>query len=481
MFLLIVSMLSVIIILISPPVLFKNGCCEIAQSFFLKQKVNPERLFINSWRMIKNLYIDSSMNGQDWKRWRNRYKNQIKTDDDVVVAVNTILASLNDKNLVFFNSKDFHLLNDMIFTDNEPDELNENTESGKPKEPEKPEETKINKDSHESAQFNEADKPKEFNKIREFSQPKVPLKKPKKTAKPLRDNSSPYVRVLLTTIAGFVIKAEIVQESKLCKSLKVRDEIVSIDGTPIFELDVNSVIKLINSNNRTQKIEIIRKRRHRTVTVNSGVLKLKKIDSKLISDNILLINVNSIIGLSSPSDIIKSINKPNSKGVVIDLRGNTGGLFSNAIIVADKLINKGLITTILFRDQKTIDVTAQGSSETDALRNKPIVILTDKRTASSSEIFAGALKYNKRAILVGMPTYGKNSVQQIVPMQNGMGMNITIAKYLLGDKIDINMKGIEPDYKVQITYNDIQKKRDPQLKKAIEIINKEIKKKNNKD
>lgn len=485
MLLFIISMLSIIIILISPAVLFKNGELKILQPFFLKQKIAPKRLFINSWRIAKNLYLDDSMNNQDWKRWKNRYINKIKTNDDVVVAVNTILASLNDKNTVFFSSKDFQLLNDIIFTDDEPeDDIQETSETNKTSKPDKPKKTfkfpKMNKPNKPA----ESNSPTEPDKAAIPPVPDITVKKAKTTArknkkifsKSTAAKPSPHVKVLLTTIAGFVIKAEVVQESRLCKSLKVRDEIVSIDGSPITELDVNSVIKLINSKNRTQKLVIIRKKRRKIITVNSGVLKLKKIDSKLISNNILLINVNSIIGLSSPNDVIKNINNPKAKGVIIDLRGNTGGLFSNAIIIADKLINNGLITTILYRNHKTIDVFAQSSSKSDAA-NKPIVVLTDKRTASSSEIFAGALKYNKKAVLVGMPTYGKNTVQQIVPMQCGMGMNITIAKYLLGDKIDINTKGIEPDYKVQIMYNDIKKEKDPQLQKAIEIINKENRKK----
>ena len=87
-------------------------------------------------------------------------------------------------------------------------------------------------------------------------------------------------------------------------------------------------------------------------------------------------------------------------------------------------------------------------------------MLVDESSASASEILSGALKDNKKAVLVGNKTFGKGLVQQIVPLPNGTGINITIAKYLTPNGTDINKKGIEPDYKVKYTFADMIKKND---------------------
>ena len=105
------------------------------------------------------------------------------------------------------------------------------------------------------------------------------------------------------------------------------------------------------------------------------------------------------------------------------------------------------------------------------LRDKPIVVLINGGSASASEILSGALKDNKKAVLVGKKTYGKGLVQQIVPLPNGTGLNITIAKYLTPNGSDINEKGIEPDIVVNYTLADYKRHNDTQLKRAEVVIN----------
>jgi len=425
MFLLILSMLSVIVILVSPSLLFSNGDLRMVRRSFSKQKVSPKRLFINSWRTIKMLYIDSSMNHQDWNKWKKRYLKKIETDDDVVVAVNTMLASLNDKNSEFFNTTKFQL------------------------------QSNIMQDTDESSNILSSLFP-----------------------------SVPSTTVYVTTIAGIVSKVQVIEDSKGYKEPKLNDEIVKIDGYPLLGLEMNAARKLIEGKNITQRLEIIRNNKHLTVTALRGSMAVNKIDSKMLPNDVLLIHIHSLLSPSSPSSLLELLNNSEIKGVIIDLRGNVGGLFPNAISIADIFIEKGTIATIKYRNKSKIEIKALVPCEIDNIENKPIVILVDQRTASACEILAGALKYNNRAILVGGTTYGKNSVQQIVPMHNNMGMNVTIAHYLLGlnQDIDINMKGIEPDYKVDITYKDILNRNDKQLNKAIKVINEEIKKRNiNKD
>ena len=101
---------------------------------------------------------------------------------------------------------------------------------------------------------------------------------------------------------------------------------------------------------------------------------------------------------------------------------------------------------------------------------KPTVVLVDETSASASEILSGALKDNHKAILVGSKTYGKGLVQQIIPLENSTGLNITIAKYLTPNGSDINKKGIEPDINVPYSISERRKHNDIQLKKAEMIV-----------
>ena len=422
-FLLTISLLSVMILIISPAYLFNNETSRQIRMSFAKQKVAPQRLFVNSWRTIKAVYIDPTMNNQDWNRWKRRYLKQIKTNDDVIVAVNSMLASLDDENSEFLNSKKFKLQSDYI-------------------------------------KENSASKPK-------FKPDFITRKKDKKPAK-----------ILLTTIAGVVSKAEVVASSSSYSDPKVHDEIVGIDGYPLLGTEMNTAIKLIQGKNSIQRLNIIRNGKIITTISLQGSMDIDKMSSELLPEKILLINIFTLMEANSIKYFVGFLNNyPNIKGIIIDLRGNAGGLFPNAIDFADVFIDNGTITTIEYRNGYRIDVNAQIPYN---ILKKPTVILIDKRTASASEVFAGALKYNKAAILVGTNTYGKTSIQKIIPMQNNMGINITIAKYLVNKNCDITKRGIEPDYKVGLSIRDILNNDDKQLKEAIKIINQAAAKNNSK-
>ena len=417
-FLLTISVMSVIILLISPVFLFNNETSREIRMSFAKQKVAPERLFVNSWRTIKAVYIDPTMNNQDWNRWKKRYLKKIKTNDDVIVAVNSMLSSLNDTNSEFVNSKKFRLQSDYIKENSEP-----------------------------AIKF------------------KMDFIRNKKNRIP--------VKVLLTTVAGVVSKAEVITSSDSYNEPRINDQIIKIDGYPLFGMEMNAAIKLIKGKNSIQRLEIIRKGKLITTTSLKGSMDIDKICSRLLPENILLINVYTLMEYNSIKSFMTLLNTyPDIKGIIIDLRGNVGGLFPNAIDFADVFVDNGIITTIKYRNGYKIDVKSQNTYN---LPKKPTVILVDKRTASACEVFAAALKYNNQAILVGTDTYGKTSIQRIIPMQNNMGINLTIAKYLVNKNSDITKKGIEPDYTVSLSAENVLNNDDKQLKKAVEIINRTAK------
>ena len=157
----------------------------------------------------------------------------------------------------------------------------------------------------------------------------------------------------------------------------------------------------------------------------------------------------------------------NTQGLILDLRGNTGGLLPNAVFIANLFIPKGNIVSIVGRNGYKYDINAQ---DTEFGVKKPTIVLVDGNSASASEILSGALKDYNKAKLLGTKTYGKGMVQKIIPMPNETGLNLTVAKYLTPNGTDINKKGITPDIKVNLSIQDVKNNNDAQLQSAKNVL-----------
>ncbi|MDQ3646793.1 MAG: S41 family peptidase [Actinomycetota bacterium] len=152
-----------------------------------------------------------------------------------------------------------------------------------------------------------------------------------------------------------------------------------------------------------------------------------------------------------------------ARGVVLDMRNNGGGLFSEAIDVASVFIEDGEIVTYRERSEDDLVYRAEG----DAFEDLPLVVLVNGGTASASEIVAGALQDTDRAKIVGVTTFGKGSVQQVVPLLDASALKVTTAAYLTPDGRNINGTGIDPDIVVEAGPDPDA---DPQRDRAIEIL-----------
>lgn len=186
--------------------------------------------------------------------------------------------------------------------------------------------------------------------------------------------------------------------------------------------------------------------------------------------------------VSTTRDVEKQLLELRQKGVkgfIIDLRGNPGGLFEQAVELSSLFIEKGKIVSVRYRDRQEEVYNAVRFVHDKGrltLFAEPVVILVDGGSASASEIFAGALKDYKRAVLVGEKTFGKGSVQDVIKLPNGEGVIITIARYYTPSGKSIHEKGIEPDVKVASPESYTPGSEDDvQLKKAVEIIKGKIK------
>ena len=163
--------------------------------------------------------------------------------------------------------------------------------------------------------------------------------------------------------------------------------------------------------------------------------------------------------------------KPKIKGYVLDLRNNPGGLLTQAINITDFFLEDGEIVST--KGRKISETRKFFARSGDEVKGKPIVVLINNGSASASEIFAGALKDHKRAIILGESSYGKGSVQSIIPLRNCGGMRLTISKYYLPSGKSISEVGVTPDILVEETGENfiINSSSDNQLNYAIKLFN----------
>ena len=210
--------------------------------------------------------------------------------------------------------------------------------------------------------------------------------------------------------------------------------------------------------------------------ITRKIIEVKSVSSNVISDkkDIGYVRLKSF-NENSDNQFLKSIKKfeknDKIKGYVVDLRNNPGGLLTQAINITDYFLDDGEIVST--KGRNVSETRKFFARKGDEIKGKPLVVLINNGSASASEIFAGALKDHKRAIILGENSYGKGSVQSIIPLRNGGGMRLTISKYYLPSGKSISEVGVTPDIFVEETGDDfeINSKKDNQLNYAIRLFN----------
>jgi carboxyl-terminal processing protease len=231
------------------------------------------------------------------------------------------------------------------------------------------------------------------------------------------------------------------------------DEIAEIDGKSTKGWSVEEAAKHIRGElNKEVKLTLVRGKDRIKVAVRREEIPIKAVQTaKLIDGNVGYIRLSSFISQQATHEVREAITKLNgAKGIVLDLRDNPGGLLTNAIDISNLFLDSGNIVSTVDRDGYKTPALSDGKP----LCTLPLVILINKGSASASEITSGALKDNGRATLIGQTTYGKGLVQGINRLEDGSGVNITIARYLTPSDTDINKKGIIPDVSVDLSDQD---------------------------
>ncbi len=365
------------------------------------QTIAPERLYVNAWRIIRNSYVDSSLNNQDWNRWLRRYSGKIKTVDDANVAINTMLSSLNDPYSKFLKSE-------------------------------------------------------------AFAKQKMTL-----------DSQITGIGVMFNKSGDDLVVNHVMDNSPAqLQNIKAGDTILEINGQKAENLDIETIMKNI-SEGKGEDVELKIKSGDKVITkvLKKTAIPVGTMEYKILDGNIGLITLTNIMGKNAVEDFKKILQNTNdTKGIIIDLRNNYGGILANAVQMANYMLGEEEIVSIKSRNNTKYRIYAE---EEKIFKNKPVVILINHYTASAAEILAGSLRDNINATLIGEPSFGKNSIQHIIPMQNKSGLVLTTDKYILPKGKDIDHAGIFPDIKIPQAIN-VTPENDNQLKEAVKVINSDL-------
>lgn len=247
------------------------------------------------------------------------------------------------------------------------------------------------------------------------------------------------------------------------------DQIVAVDGTPVTEWPFDQVAAHVRGEAGTNvTLTILRDGQQQDFTVTRDNIKLKTVGHEMMDDGIGYIQIASFSEDTAKefTDAYTDLQNNGMKGLVIDLRNDPGGLLTACVDIAKQIVPKGTIVSITTKDGSTETYTSD-LSET----KYPIAVLINKNSASASEILAGALQDTKAATIVGTTSYGKGSVQTILPMSGEDAVKLTIAKYYTPSGRSIDGTGITPDVQVDMDENATE---DVQLNKAIEVLKEKL-------
>ncbi len=254
--------------------------------------------------------------------------------------------------------------------------------------------------------------------------------------------------------------------------LKSKDVIVSIDDKPASGMTISQAVDSIRGpSGSTVKLQIARDGKELNFEIVRETIKIPSVESKIINGNIGYMKITTFS--EETADLAEKsaqeFKNKGVKGVIIDVRGNPGGLLNSAVSLGQLWISEGKVILTERRGGEVIKTHTSDTSD-PILKGIPTVVLIDGGSASASEILAGALKDNKAATLMGEKSYGKGSVQNLIQIPSGGVLKVTIARWYTPAGRNIDKQGIVPDKKIKFTDEDIKNKQDPQKDAAVRLL-----------
>jgi carboxyl-terminal processing protease len=258
--------------------------------------------------------------------------------------------------------------------------------------------------------------------------------------------------------------------------VKAGDYIVRIDGEQVRGKTLMEAVNLMRGPvGAPIEITVRRKGAKKALTfkIIREIIEIKSVVSKLVEKKVGYLRLRSF-NENSSEQLVKEISKINKNkklvGYILDLRNNPGGLLSQAIRISDMFLDDGEIVSTMGRKKK--ENRKFFANKGDKINGKPLIVLINNGSASASEIVAGALQDHKRAVLLGDATFGKGSVQSIIPLKNKGAIRLTVSKYYLPSGKSISEVGVLPDIKVEEEGKNfsINSATDNQLNYAIDLL-----------
>lgn len=266
----------------------------------------------------------------------------------------------------------------------------------------------------------------------------------------------------ITMEDGFVKVVSPIDDTPAANAgMKSGDLIIGIDGESVKGLTINEAVsKLRGPVNSKVTITVVRDKEDPfEIEIVRDVIKIRSVKHEVINE-IGYVRLTTFSDTTT-SGMEKSINEIRKElgdkfqGLILDLRNNPGGLLNQSISVADSFLDQGEIVST--QGRKEDDTSRIFAKKGDLIDGKPLIVLINSGSASASEIVAGALKDHSRAIIVGTRSFGKGSVQSIIPLPGNGAMRLTTARYYTPSGISIQAKGIEPDIKVEAGMTETKK------------------------
>ena len=268
----------------------------------------------------------------------------------------------------------------------------------------------------------------------------------------------------ITMEDGFVKVVSPIDDTPAANAgMKSGDLIIGIDGESIKGLTINEAVSKLRGPVKSKvTITVVREEKDPfEIEIIRDIIKIRSVKHEIINNiGYVRLTTFSDTTTSGMEKSVKEIKKElgdKFQGLILDLRNNPGGLLNQSISVTDSFLNQGEIVST--QGRKSDDTSRIFAKKGDIIDGKPLIVLINSGSASASEIVAGALKDHARAIIVGTRSFGKGSVQSIIPLAGNGAMRLTTARYYTPSGVSIQAKGIEPDIKVEAGITELKKEK----------------------
>lgn len=260
--------------------------------------------------------------------------------------------------------------------------------------------------------------------------------------------------------------------------IKAGDIISDIDGTDITDMDVSDVVDMIREGNKKQAVLTIHRQNVENpmkITVEITDVTLPSVFEEMLKDQVGYIRISEFTDVTPDQfrEAFSSLKKKGMEKLIVDLRGNPGGLLTSVCSILNEILPEGLI---VYTEDKYGERQEQKSEGKTPLEI-PLAVLVNENSASASEIFAGAVQDHGIGTIVGTTTYGKGVVQELLPLKDGSAVKLTISDYYTPKGNSINNTGIRPDVEVKLNpellnQEEITHEEDNQLQEALKVLKK---------